>query len=120
MNKTSLGKLGEQAACDFLRSINYTIVEQNFRCRLGEIDIIAQDKNVLVFVEVKTRVSISCGQPFESVTPVKKRRLVNLALTYLKYKYRTTSVLSRFDVVSIVFQNGTKNIRHIKSAFDRD
>ena len=117
MSNVVLGKTGEDSACLFLESKGYKIIERNFRCWLGEIDVIAQDKNVLVFVEVKTRYSSKCGQPFEAVHFYKQKRLVKLAQVYLKFKKGTVNVMSRFDVISIVYKEGQKTIEHIKNAF---
>ena len=64
MSNITLGRVGEDAACQYLERLGYKVIEQNFRCKLGEIDLIVSDKKVLVFVEVKTRLSTQCGQPF--------------------------------------------------------
>ena len=112
-----LGKVGEKAACEFLQAKGYQIIEQNFRCRIGEIDLIAKDKNILVFVEVKTRFSTHCGQPFESVTYHKQQRLIKLAQVYLKFKHRTVNVMCRFDVVSITIKDQKQEIKHLLNAF---
>ena len=77
------GALGEAAAAGYLRRNGYQILVTNWRCRLGEIDIVACDDQTLVFVEVRTRRSARLGSPEESVTPAKQRRLVDLAQTYL-------------------------------------
>ncbi|MBM3284778.1 MAG: YraN family protein, partial [Candidatus Aminicenantes bacterium] len=79
----ALGRSGEQAAIDYLKSKKYSIVERGFRFHRGEIDIIAYDKNTLVFVEVKTRQSREFGLPEESVTPAKQAQLRRLAEAYL-------------------------------------
>ncbi len=119
MTNVSFGKIGEQAACEYLHSKGFKIIEQNFRCLLGEIDIVARDGGVLVFVEVKTRFSTQYGQPFESVTYHKQKRLIKLAQVYMKYKHGTVAILSRFDVVSILMKDRAKEITHIKNAFFR-
>ncbi len=117
MSNITLGRVGEDAACQYLESIGYKVIERNFRCQLGEIDLIAQDKNMLVVIEVKTRLSTQCGQPFESVTYFKQQRLIKLAQVYLKFKRGTVDVFCRFDVISIIFKGGDKDIKHIKNAF---
>lgn len=119
MSNVALGRAGEDAACAFLEGKGYKIIERNFRCQLGEIDLIAQDKNVLVFIEVKTRYSTQCGQPFESVNYHKQQRLIRLAQVYLKFTRGTVNVLSRFDVVSIVIKAGQIHIDHIINAFSQ-
>ena len=69
-----IGKLGEELAVGYLQKQNYKIIERNFECRQGEIDIIALDKNELVFIEVKTRTSIKYGKPAEAVNQIKKKQ----------------------------------------------
>ena len=81
--RKATGARGESAAVAYLRHKGYSIVATNWRCRRGEIDIVAQDGPALVFVEVRTRNSRQLGTPEESVTPTKQRRLVELAETYL-------------------------------------
>ena len=100
MDRKVLGALGEKKAAEFLRKKKYRIRETNFRCREGEIDIIARDKDYLVFVEVRTRTGVAFGTPEESVTPVKKERLVSAALAYLQTHADSPS-LWRFDVVAV-------------------
>jgi putative endonuclease len=113
----SLGKLGENAACEYLEGKGFQVVERNFRCHLGEIDLVCKDNNVLVIVEVKARYSMHYGQPFESVTYHKQRRLIRLAQTYLKFKHGTVNLMTRFDVISISYKDGKKEIKHIRDAF---
>ena len=113
-----LGKYGEQLALQYLKSKGYLLVEQNFRCRLGEFDLILRDKGVLVFVEVKTRQSTAYGAPFEAVGWIKQKRMVRLAQLYLKLRMRSLSVLSRFDIIAInVDEPGHEQIRHLINAF---
>lgn len=100
MNRKALGALGEERARDFLKKKGHRILEANFRCREGEIDIISRDKDCLVFVEVRTRSSSDFGTPEESVTPAKKRKLVSVALSYLQ-THRNVPEFWRFDVVAV-------------------
>ncbi|RLC92632.1 MAG: YraN family protein [Chloroflexi bacterium] len=100
MNRKELGALGEKKAAEYLKKKGYRIRETNFRCREGEIDIIAQDKDYLVFVEVRTRTGSDFGTPEESVTAAKKDKLVSLALAYLQ-THHNVPALWRFDVVAI-------------------
>ena len=120
MTNKSLGSYGESLAEGYLRALGYLILEKNFRHKLGEIDLIAQDRKTVCFIEVKTRQSTDQGQPFEAITPWKIRKLTQLATFYLKYRFKTVEILSRFDVISIVQENkdAEPRIDHIKNAFD--
>ena len=100
MKRKALGELGEKMAREYLKKKGYHILETNFRCREGEIDIVAQDKDYLVFVEVRTRTGSDFGTPEESLTVTKKERLVSLALAYLQ-THRDLPSLFRFDVVAV-------------------
>ena len=117
MNNRTYGNWGEEQAVLYIEKLGYQLLGRNFRNRLGEIDIIAKDKETICFIEVKTRYSLAKGKPFESVNYQKKRKLINLALSYLKYNYQTTSIKSRFDVISIIQHTYTEyEIKHIKNA----
>ena len=111
-----LGQRGEWLAVEFLKKTGYKIIKQNYKTRIGEIDIIADDGGTLVFVEVKTRESIAYGMPFEAVTRYKKRKIANVALLYLK-KIKEVPPC-RFDVVSIYYDNGSPEFELIKDAFE--
>jgi putative endonuclease len=111
-----LGKRGEEFAAKYLKKKGYRIIKQNYRNPLGEIDIIALDKETLAFVEVKTRESIEYGRPFEAITSSKKRKLKNVALLYLKTIKKTPPC--RFDVVSIHYRDGNPDCELIKDAFE--
>ncbi|MRR06302.1 MAG: YraN family protein [Deltaproteobacteria bacterium] len=113
----SLGKQGETFAASFLKGLKYKIIETNYRCRCGEIDIIARDGSVLVFVEVKARRGASYGPPQLSVTPFKQRQISKAALTYLA-KNKLLEVPARFDVIALVLRNGEPVVNHIKDAFE--
>ncbi|MRR57027.1 MAG: YraN family protein [Deltaproteobacteria bacterium] len=115
-NKT-LGARGEEIALAFLKKHSYRIVETNYRCKCGEIDIIARDRAVLVFVEVKTRRTASYGPPQLSVTPFKQRQISKAALTWLA-KNRLMDSCARFDVVGVFLREGLPVIEHIENAFD--
>ncbi len=98
----SLGKKGEQLAVSHLINLGYRIEAQNYRCPFGEIDIIARDKGVLAFVEVKTRLAESFGDPKEAVDYRKQQRLNRIALYYLGNLCKEEGEeLCRFDVVSV-------------------
>lgn len=100
MKRKELGALGERVAVEGLRRQGYIIRETNFRCSRGEIDIVAQDGDYLVFVEVRTRKSRDFGSPEESVTRAKKEKLLSLALYYLETHPHLPSSW-RIDVVAI-------------------
>ena len=119
MSNKILGNYGESLAKRHLQALGYRILEENFRNKLGEIDLIAQDGKTVCFVEVKTRQSFDQGQPYEAITPWKIRKLSQMAISYLKYRYGSIDIPSRFDVVSIIKdKTGVPNIQHIKNAFD--
>lgn len=113
----ALGRQGEILAVSYLKGRKYKILETNYRCRCGEIDIIARDGSVLVFVEVKARRSTSYGPPQLSVTPFKQRQISKAALTYLT-KNRLTGVDARFDVLALLLREDQPVIEHIKDAFE--
>lgn len=111
------GQEGEDIAVRFLQEQGYKILERNYRCAQGEIDIIACDNEDLVFVEVKTRTSLAFGYPQESITRSKQFRLKKIALRYLAEK-RPFYQNYRFDVVSILLKNGKiDSIDVIRNAF---
>jgi len=119
MSNKTLGSYGESLARQYLQGQGYLILEENFRNKLGEIDLIAQDGKTICFVEVKTRQSLGQGQPYEAVTPWKIRKLFQMATFYLKHKYHSLEIPSRFDVISIVQDKEIPpEIKHIKNAFD--
>jgi putative endonuclease len=117
MNRQEVGKLGEKLAQKFLKKKGYHIRETNFRCREGEIDFVAQQKDYLVFVEVRTKSSLDFGTPEESITQSKKEKLIASALTYISTHQNLPS-LWRIDVVAIeVDQKGkSKRIELIENA----
>lgn len=118
MSKISTGKNGEQIAAAYLKKNGYSICETNFRCALGEIDIIAREKTgEMVFVEVKTRKSSQLGYPEQAVGSRKQKKLSQLALWYLQEK-KLTDFTARFDVVAITMQPSGNEIKLIKNAFD--
>ena len=116
--RVSFGKLGEDLACEELRRRGYRILERRFRTRCGELDIIARDGAVLVFVEVRARSGGGFGTPFDSVTWQKRHRLSRMAAAYLGQK-RLPDTACRFDVVGVTGTAGsTLNIEVVKNAFD--
>ncbi len=111
------GQSSEQTAVRFLERKGYKIIERNYRTALGEIDIVARHKGVLVFVEVKARRSGRFGHPGAAVTPAKQRRISMAALTYLK-AHRAMDKPARFDVVTIMQTDGPAQVEVIANAFE--
>ena len=111
------GDSSENLAVWYLKQNGYKIIEQNYRNRLGEIDIIAYDRQTLVFVEVKTRRSHTCGFPEEAVTPAKQRQLRKIAQGYCAL-CDFQDIECRFDVISLLYDKRSGfSISHIKNAF---
>ena len=119
MKRRETGAIGEKIACDFLGKNGYVILETNYRCRDGEIDIIAKQKETLVFIEVRTKKSRQFGSPEESITPVKKDRLRAVAEHYGQNRSNLPSMW-RIDVVAIQMENSGKvtRIEIIENAVD--
>ncbi len=117
-NRQNLGKTGETIASNFLKKKGYTIVTRNYRRKFGEIDIIARDRDYLVFIEVKTRTGTSHGHPLEAITFKKQRQISKVAQCYLA-ENDLYDVAARFDVVSVILsQNDQIHIEIIPNAFD--
>ena len=115
-----VGALGEDLAVSFLEGKRYRILERNYRCKGGEVDIVARDPRdkSLVFVEVKARRDLSYGVPQLAVTPFKQRQLSKAALTWL-VKHRSQDAAARFDVIAILLADGAAPmIEHIVNAFE--
>lgn len=113
-----LGVQGEKLAVEHLAQNGYKVIKCNYRCKIGEIDIVALEKDVLCFVEVKTRTSEEQGHPLESITPAKQRKLSLVALNYLQEHEMLHLQEARFDVVSILEDSGELKIEIIQNAFD--
>lgn len=115
--RDALGDRGENMAAKFLRNLGYKIIARNFRCEVGEIDIVARDGKVLVFVEVKTRADDD-PTPEDQVNSAKQHQLTKAAKTYLT-RYGVPQPPARFDVVAIVWPEGRDpQIRHTPHAFE--
>jgi putative endonuclease len=114
--KQKFGKMGEALAVKHLKKQGYEIVCVNYKTRLGEIDIIAKDKDTIVFVEVKSRSSSAYGSPKDAVTPDKQQRISKTALHYLKSTAQMNA-RARFDVVAVCSSNGKCEVEIIKNAF---
>jgi putative endonuclease len=114
--RQAVGKAGEEAAVQYLRQHGYRILERNYRCRYGEIDLIARDGSMLAFVEVKTRRSQKYGPPAAAVTFQKQRHLIKASQTYLMQRKKTDETC-RFDVVTVDMEAQHPHIELIKDAF---
>lgn len=114
----SVGQQGESLACQYLARLGYRVIARNYRTKLGEIDIVAENQGTLVFVEVKTRRGHQCGHPFEAVTPAKCRQISKAALQYLAETGREAHP-ARFDVVAITIAGEAEPVFElVKNAFD--
>jgi len=119
-DKINLGKSGEDRASGFLKENGYKILAKNYRSRLGEIDIVAQDKDVLCFIEVKTRATTYYGLPQEAVTHLKQRQISKAALAYLK-ENNLLDDKARFDVLTVFcLKDGSTRFDLIQNAFELD
>ncbi len=118
--RLALGRHGEELACKYLKKAGYKILELNYRGRLGEIDLVAEDGDCLVFVEVKTRGSLACGHPLESINSRKQYQLIRVAREYLA-EHGAEERVCRFDAVSVL-QKGEQapQVELIKNAFELD
>lgn len=112
--RQEIGRWGENLACQYLEENNYKIIERNFLCRQGEIDIIAKDitKNELVFIEIKTRSNLKYGNPADAVNKEKQKHMVE-AIRYYLYKNHINNVPIRIDVIEVYIVQDCK-INHIK------
>lgn len=118
MDNRTLGERGEDIATAYLKGLKFTIVERNFRCKGGEVDIIAREGKTLVFVEVKTRRNLSFGPPQSALTPFKQRQISKAALTWLAQR-KLFGASARFDVIAILLpDHEVPVIDHIRNAFD--
>ena len=115
--QSAMGDRGENVAARYLRNLGYKIIVRNFRCELGEIDIVARDGKTLVFVEVKTR-SYDDPAPEDQVNATKQHQITKAAKLYLT-RYGVPQPASRFDVVAIIWPNNRDPlIRHTPHAFE--
>jgi putative endonuclease len=117
-NHQDLGKIGETIASNYLEKNGYTILAKNYRRKFGEIDIIARERDYLVFIEVKTRATASHGHPLEAVTFKKQKQISKVAQCYLA-ENNLFDTAARFDVVSVTLtQNKQVNVEVVSNAFD--
>lgn len=115
LNRRELGNWGEKKAVKYLTKKGYQILENNFSCRIGEIDIIAVNNEFIIFVEVKLRRNNDFGPPEAAVDYRKQKKIKQIASYYLMNN--DTSKKIRFDVISIQINNGKGKLKHIKNAF---
>ncbi len=118
MDKKLLGRFGEEQAAKYLKNKKYKIVGMNYSCRFGEIDVIAEDKKFLVFVEVKLRKNAAFAQAREFVNAAKQQRVMTAAQLWLSLN--PTEKQPRFDVIEVYAPNGEAGeiiINHIENAF---
>jgi putative endonuclease len=115
--KRVVGRRGEDLAADYLIKQGFMVVERNYRCRWGEIDIICRQGALLIFVEVRSKSTDRYGTPEESITGVKISRIRKTALEYLNNHPEVGPVKLRFDFVAITFKDQQGSINHIKGAF---
>lgn len=109
------GKIGEDIATRYLEQIGYEIIQRNFECKIGEIDIIAKEKDEIVFVEVKTRASALYGQPKDAVDVTKKKHIYRSAEFYIYIRHLEKYPV-RIDVIEVYKKQGKFKVHHIKNA----
>ena len=116
MNNKILGRKGEDAATNYLKSIGYEIVERNFSCKKGEIDIIAKEnQNEYIFIEVKTRTSNKYGNPIEAVNKIKQKHIVSASKFYCYiHDLLDYNINIRFDIIEI-YKKEKFYIKHTKN-----
>ncbi|SDZ02498.1 putative endonuclease [Proteiniborus ethanoligenes] len=115
MSNIETGILGEKLAYNYLSNNDYTILEKNFRAKVGEIDIIAKKNEVIVFIEVKTRNNNNYGRPYESVNYRKQHKIVWTAQSYINLK-KLSNYQFRFDIIEVYLKPNIR-INHIQNAF---
>ena len=115
--RLNLGEMGERLALKKIKRLGYKFIAKNYRCSLGEIDLIAKDGDCLVFIEIKTRKGRSTGYAKEAIDQRKMRQISKVALTYMKAN-NCCDVKSRFDVIAINIKGEKNEIEVIPDAFD--
>lgn len=117
VQKQVIGKIGEEIATQYLIKKGLVIVERNFRCRQGEIDIICKQKKELIFVEVKTRTNMKYGEPIEAVNKTKRKHM-NRAIEFYLYSKKLTNEQVRIDVIEVYledYEKKTYRINHVQN-----
>ena len=115
--KKEIGQKGENLAVAYLQNLGYKVLERNYRCKLGEVDIIALDNDTLIFIEVRTRSSLDFGLPQESINRRKRHQISKVALEYMTRK-KLKNTPARFDVVAVSLEPGKEKVDLIKDAFE--
>jgi putative endonuclease len=115
--KIILGKEGERIAELFLKKKGYKLVERNYRCTAGELDLVMLDRRVIVFVEVKTRTGSGYGTPLEAVAVRKQKKMIYVAEFFLSAK-KLSQREARFDVVGVSWPGPQPLVEHIENAFE--
>jgi putative endonuclease len=117
MKNLELGKAGETAACDFLKRKGYRIMDRNYRCPFGEVDIVAKKRGLTVFCEVKTRSGGDIEEALGAVDPKRQGRMARAASHYLAAKSEK-EMRGRFDVIALLKEGKAWKIVHVKDAFE--
>ncbi len=112
------GQLAENLSGEFLQQQGLCILEKNYRCKAGELDIIAKHHDSIVFVEVRFRKNIAFGNPLETVTLSKKKKLIKAALHYLQRNKNHAKKPCRFDVISVTIRQNQYQYEWVQHAFD--
>ncbi|WP_352419586.1 YraN family protein [Proteiniborus sp.] len=115
-NNRNNGIIGENLASNYLLEKGYSILERNFRTKIGEIDIIVKKSNIIVFVEVKARSNTNYGFPYESVNYKKQQKIIRTAQNYINFK-GLTNCQYRFDIIEVFLKENGNKINHIQNAF---
>ncbi len=117
--RKKIGFEGEKLAAKYLKRKGYKIIQTNYRCKLGEIDIVAEQNKIIVFVEVRTKHSEKLGLPQYSINTAKRGQISRAALCYIKEK-KIVDQTCRFDVIAITFPSDSKEpkLEHIENAFE--
>ena len=113
-----IGSYGEDLACDFLEKNNYHIIDRNFSNKLGELDIICTFKDIIIFLEIKSRYTANYGLPIEAVTYSKQKKIIKLSKSYIQYR-NLYNFNIRYDVITIMFnsKNSSYELTHYIDAF---
>ncbi len=117
LDRQKIGRHAENQACAYLLSLGFILIEKNYRCRHGEIDLIMRDRDDIVFVEVRSRSRKDYGSADESIDKRKRNRIIRAATHFLQKQHWLYKVSSRFDVIAIHYTNGKSQLEWIKNAF---
>ncbi|MGE5629392.1 MAG: YraN family protein [Solirubrobacterales bacterium] len=118
LSKQDIGKIGEAVSEEYLIKSGYIILDKNYRCKIGEIDIIAKNMNHICFIEVKTRKNKIYGRPCEAVNYIKQKKILKSAQMYI-LKNKLFECSFRFDVIEVLIFDNKYSINHIENAFQK-